>query len=82
MQLYSPLRVYFSLQKHWYMSFLVKGAYSFECDCVRYNGVIMTAPLLLTGTRNWALVYILHELLRGLYHEIFEVGFKQPSCSH
>jgi len=35
MQLYSPLRVYFSMQKHWYISFLVKNAYSFEYDCVQ-----------------------------------------------
>ena len=29
------LRVYFSMQKHWYISFLVKVAYSFEYDCVQ-----------------------------------------------
>jgi len=60
MQLYSPLWVYNSQQQYWYISFLLKVAYSFECDCVStmyrmYIDVIMKAPLLLYGTRTQAL---------------------------
>ena len=43
MKLYSPM------QKFFYISFLVKVAYSFQCDSVLYNVVIMKAPLLLLG---------------------------------
>ena len=40
---------------YWYIYFFVKVAYSFECDCVgTIVCIIMTDPLLLYGTRNWA----------------------------
>ena len=41
-QFYCPLRVYFSLQKYWYISFLVKVASVFTVTV--YNGVIIKAP--------------------------------------